>query len=207
MRLLAYWLDAEPFSPGAVAASRWRFERIHGLAHDGHVRRYHQHYHSSGHIWQGRFLDFPIEEDEHLLIGSGRYVERNALCANLVRCARRLAVVECWAAKRRVGRRSPRRRCVAPLIGLDLSTSRKPTRRSNCLRDAPDAAGHFAPPLGKRTPLLGWASSEPAVRAGVLRRMPRSKRRCLTRRKSRRNFYGVPFLCPRDTHRMQLMLE
>jgi putative transposase len=24
-----------------------------------HVRRYHQHYHSSGHVWQGRFGPFP----------------------------------------------------------------------------------------------------------------------------------------------------
>src|SRR5438132_4001899 len=32
-----------------------------------HVRRYHEHYHTSGHIWQGRFKAFPIQEDEHLL--------------------------------------------------------------------------------------------------------------------------------------------
>jgi putative transposase len=49
-----------------------------------HVRRYHQHYHSSGHVWQGRFKAFPIEEDEHLLTVL-RYVERNALRAELVR--------------------------------------------------------------------------------------------------------------------------
>jgi putative transposase len=54
-----------------------------------HVRRYHRHYHSSGHVWQGRFKAFPIEEDEHLWTVL-RYVERNALRANLVRRA------ECW---------------------------------------------------------------------------------------------------------------
>ncbi len=48
-----------------------------------HVRRYHQHYHSSGHIWQGRFRAFPIQEDEHLLTVL-RYVERNAVRAKLV---------------------------------------------------------------------------------------------------------------------------
>jgi putative transposase len=48
-----------------------------------HVRRYHQHYHSSGHIWQGRFKAFPIQEDEHLLTVL-RYVERNPVRANLV---------------------------------------------------------------------------------------------------------------------------
>ncbi len=51
-----------------------------------HVRRYHQHYHSSGHIWQGRYKAFPIQEDEHLLIVL-RYIERNALRAGLVRRA------------------------------------------------------------------------------------------------------------------------
>jgi putative transposase len=27
-----------------------------------HVRRYHQHYQSSGHVWQGRLKAFPIEK-------------------------------------------------------------------------------------------------------------------------------------------------
>jgi len=40
-------------------------------------------YHTSGHVWQGRFRAFPIQEDEHLLTVL-RYVERNALRANLV---------------------------------------------------------------------------------------------------------------------------
>src|SRR6266571_135456 len=48
-----------------------------------HVRRYHQHYHSSGHVWQGRFKSFPIEEDDHLLTVL-RYIERNPLRAGLV---------------------------------------------------------------------------------------------------------------------------
>jgi len=51
-----------------------------------HVRRYHQHYRSSGHIWQGRFKAFPIQEDEHLLTVL-RYIERNPVRANLVPCA------------------------------------------------------------------------------------------------------------------------
>ena len=51
-----------------------------------HVRRYHHHYRGSGHVWQGRFKAFPIEEDEHLWTVL-RYVERNALRANLVRRA------------------------------------------------------------------------------------------------------------------------
>jgi putative transposase len=48
-----------------------------------HVRRYHRHYRSSGHVWQGRYKAFPIQEDEHLLAVL-RYIERNALRAQLV---------------------------------------------------------------------------------------------------------------------------
>jgi putative transposase len=49
---------------------------------NAYVRRYHQHYHSSGHLWQGRFRAFPIAEDEHLLTVL-RYVERNPVRARL----------------------------------------------------------------------------------------------------------------------------
>jgi len=48
-----------------------------------HVRRFHRRYGSSGHVWQGRFKAFPIQHDAHLLQVM-RYVERNALRANLV---------------------------------------------------------------------------------------------------------------------------
>ena len=50
-----------------------------------HTMRWHAHYHTegTGHLYQGRFKTFPIEEDEHLL-SVLRYVERNALQASLV---------------------------------------------------------------------------------------------------------------------------
>src|SRR5690349_7313597 len=51
-----------------------------------HVRRYHRHYGGSGHVWQGRFKAFPIQEDDHLLTVL-RYVERNPLRARLTRRA------------------------------------------------------------------------------------------------------------------------
>ena len=47
-----------------------------------HVRRYHHHYGTSGHVWQGRFKAFPIEENGHFLTVL-RYVERNPLRAGL----------------------------------------------------------------------------------------------------------------------------
>jgi putative transposase len=51
-----------------------------------HVRRYLKHYAHSGHVWQGRFKAFPIQDDNHL-ITVVRYVERNPLRAGLVSCA------------------------------------------------------------------------------------------------------------------------
>ena len=51
-----------------------------------HVRRHHGVYRTSGHVWQGRFKAFPIQDDDHLLTVL-RYVERNPLRARLVRRA------------------------------------------------------------------------------------------------------------------------
>ena len=47
-----------------------------------HVRRYHRHYGSSGHISQGRFKSFPIQRDEHLITVL-RYVLQNPVRAGL----------------------------------------------------------------------------------------------------------------------------
>jgi len=50
-----------------------------------HVRRWQEdrHYVGLGHVYQGRYKSFPVEEDDHFL-AVARYVERNALRANLV---------------------------------------------------------------------------------------------------------------------------
>ena len=48
-----------------------------------HVRRYHRHYDSSGHVWQGRFKSFPVQSDQHLLTVM-RYVERNPVRAKYI---------------------------------------------------------------------------------------------------------------------------
>src|SRR5438093_3976224 len=86
MRLLAYCLMPNHFHlalwpVGDGDLSRW----MHWLM-TVHVRRYHRHYHSDGHVWQGRFKAFPIQEDDHLRAVL-RYVERNPLRAGLVRRA------------------------------------------------------------------------------------------------------------------------
>jgi putative transposase len=53
-----------------------------------HTMRHHAHYHTSGqgHLYQGRFKSFPVQDDEHFLTVC-RYVERNPLRAGLVRRA------------------------------------------------------------------------------------------------------------------------
>jgi putative transposase len=50
-----------------------------------HTMRLHAHYQTAGegHVYQGRFKSFPIQDDEHFLAVC-RYVERNALRAGLV---------------------------------------------------------------------------------------------------------------------------
>jgi putative transposase len=59
-------------------------EFLRRLAHT-HTMRWHAHYHTSGtgHLYQGRFKAFPVEDDEHFY-AVVRYVERNALRAGLV---------------------------------------------------------------------------------------------------------------------------
>src|SRR5579862_7134347 len=50
-----------------------------------HVRRWHRHRHSDGrgHLYQGTYKSFPVQDDGHFL-NVARYVERNALRARLV---------------------------------------------------------------------------------------------------------------------------
>src|SRR5580698_2892446 len=50
-----------------------------------HTQRWHAHHHTAGTgpLYQGRFKSFPVQSNEHLLTVC-RYVERNALRANLV---------------------------------------------------------------------------------------------------------------------------
>jgi len=62
-------------------------EFLRWLTHT-HTMRWHAHFHSSGsgHLYQGCFKAFPVEDDEHFYTVT-QYVERNALPAKLVRKA------------------------------------------------------------------------------------------------------------------------
>ncbi len=58
-----------------------RFGQWLGLTH---TQRHHAHYHTAGdgHLYQGRFKSFPVQDDDHFLAVC-RYVERNAYTADL----------------------------------------------------------------------------------------------------------------------------
>jgi putative transposase len=86
MRLLAYCLMPNHFHLALWPRQDGDLSDYMMWLMTAHVRRYHQHYHSSGHVWQGRFRAFPIQEDDHLLTVL-RYIERNPVRADLVRRA------------------------------------------------------------------------------------------------------------------------
>ncbi len=83
MRVLAYCLMPNHFHLAVWPQHDGDLSRWMQWLLTAHVRRYHRHYHSSGHVWQGRFKAFPIQHDEHLLMVL-RYIERNPLRADFV---------------------------------------------------------------------------------------------------------------------------
>jgi putative transposase len=83
VRLLAYCLLPNHFHLALWPQHDGQLSDYMMLLLTAQVRRYHQHYHSSGHVWQGRFRAFPIQEDDHLLTVL-RYIERNAVRAGRV---------------------------------------------------------------------------------------------------------------------------
>ena len=101
-RLLAYSLMPNhwhmvlwPRNDGELSAFvRW-------LTHT-HSMRWHAHYHTSGtgHIYQGRFKSFPVQTDEHFYT-LVRYVERNALRANLTAQAEQWRWSSLWHRRQR----------------------------------------------------------------------------------------------------------
>lgn len=83
MRVLAYCLMPNHFHLALWPSHEGHLSRWMQWLLTTHVRRYHRWHNSSGHIWQGRFKAFPIEQDDHLLTVL-RYIELNPVRANLV---------------------------------------------------------------------------------------------------------------------------
>ena len=87
-RLLAYCLMPNHWHLVVWPREDGELSRFIGWLTLTHTQRWHAHRHStgSGHVYQGRFKSFPIQEDAHFYTVA-RYVERNALRANLARRA------------------------------------------------------------------------------------------------------------------------
>ncbi len=83
MRIVAYCLLPNHFH---LVLQPWNDADLGRWMHwllTSHVRKYIKKYASTGHVWQGRFKAFPIQNDQHLTTVV-RYVERNPLRAGLV---------------------------------------------------------------------------------------------------------------------------
>ena len=110
-----------------------------------HTQRWHAHRQSvgSGHLYQGRFKSFPVQDDEHFYTVA-RYVERNAVRANLVRRAEQWrwgslhrwfrgtaddkALLAAWPAPRRTGWLDY---VNAPQTEAEVAAIRRSVRRGN----------------------------------------------------------------------------
>lgn len=74
-----------------------------------HTHRWHAHRATAGtgHLYQGRYKAFAVQEDEHFLVVC-RYVERNALAGGLVARAEQWRWCSLWQMHRAPGAQSPR---------------------------------------------------------------------------------------------------
>lgn len=86
IKIFAYCLMPNHFHVVLMPTKGENLSNFMHLVMTSHVRRYHKHYGTSGHIWQGRYKSFIIQENNYLLTAL-RYVEGNPVRANLVRSA------------------------------------------------------------------------------------------------------------------------
>ena len=85
IRVLAYCLMPNHWHLLLWPAAEGQLRRFMQRLTTAHVRRWQSHYQEigHGHLYQGRFKSFPVQEDGHFLTVA-RYVERNPLRAKLV---------------------------------------------------------------------------------------------------------------------------
>ena len=85
VQLLSYQLMPNHWHLVLCPQADGEMSRFLSWATGTHTMRYHAHYDTSGegHVYQGRFKSFPIQDDHHFYTVC-RYIERNALCAKLV---------------------------------------------------------------------------------------------------------------------------
>jgi len=96
--LMAYCLMPNHWHLVLLPHSATALARFVGWLCVTHVRRHHEHYHTTGggHLYQGRYKSFPTQDDSHLLTVL-RYVEANACRAKLVRRAEEWRYGSLWA--------------------------------------------------------------------------------------------------------------
>ena len=149
-RLLAYCLMPNHWHFVVWPRKDGELSRFVGWLTLTHTQRWHAHRHSagSGHVYQGRFKSFPVQEDEHFY-RVARYVERNALRAKLVRLAEQWrwsslyrwlhgsaeekALLAAWPAPRKPGWTE---HVNAPQTEAELAAVRRSVDRGNPLGDA-----------------------------------------------------------------------
>ncbi len=87
-RLLSYCLMPNHWHLVLWPKEDGELSRFTGWLTLTHTQRWHAHHGTSGsgHVYQGRFKSFPVQDDEHFYTVC-RYVERNPLKAKLVASA------------------------------------------------------------------------------------------------------------------------
>ena len=83
LKLLAYCLMPNHFHMIVRPALAEHLSKWMQWLMTSHVRRYNKHHNAVGHVWQGRFKSFIIQDNEYL-INAIRYVEANPVRAGLV---------------------------------------------------------------------------------------------------------------------------
>ena len=67
VRLLAWCLMPNHFHLLVQPEQADQLNKMMQWLMTSHVRRYHAHYGTSGHVWQGRYKSFIVQDDDHLL--------------------------------------------------------------------------------------------------------------------------------------------
>lgn len=87
IKLLAYCLMPNHFHMIVMPVLAEHLSKWMQWLMTSHVRRYNKHYNAVGHVWQGRFKSFIIQNNGYL-INAMRYVEANPVRAGLVGTAK-----------------------------------------------------------------------------------------------------------------------
>ena len=159
-RLLAYCLMPNHWHLVVWPEKDGELSRFTGWLTLTHTQRWHAHRHTtgSGHLYQGRFKSFPLQDDAHFFTVC-RYVERNALRANLVGAPRTgggAAYIAGCVGMRKRHRCWPLGRCGVWPAGWRRSIRRKQRPSWPPCGARSIAAVRLARPRGQTGLLPGW---------------------------------------------------